>query len=53
MYTMINNNIIKDHPPKMIHRTAIGPMLVAAFVSLRIATNTDVQRMQVKDAVRK
>lgn len=37
----------------IMYITVSGPKLWAAFVSLRIATNADVHKMQVKDAVLK
>lgn len=48
-----NRRMIKAHPPTMIQRTERGPRLWAALVSLRIATSTDVHRIQEKEAVRK
>lgn len=45
--------MIIPQPPTMIHNTAKGPSKPAAFVSLKMATSTDVHRMQLNDAVRK
>lgn len=45
--------MINTQPPIIMYITANGPKLCAAFVSLNIATNADVQRIQVNDPVLK
>lgn len=50
---MINTKMINIQPPMIIYITAKGPKLCAASVSLKIATNAEVQRIQVNEAVLK